>query len=225
MADDVTGEATVVDRLREAWVPARDRLAAVDRRDPTNIRVHRTLSWLEAAEDAGAVDDRVLFRWIAFNALYNRWDEQALQPCGDQQSFRAFLEEAVALDADGLVAGMLQEHKPLVLTLLDNAFLKGSFWKNPSVERSLRRTRHRGDAQQHYAHGRWGELLEAAFEPVYFLRCQLVHGAATRGGSMNRKSLRNADNFLGYAVPLLLAIMIDRGMDRDWGPLCYPPQD
>ena len=125
----------------------------------------------------------------------------------------------------GAVAGMLQEHKPLVLTLLDNAFLKGSFWKDPSVERSLRRTRHRGDAQQHYAHGRSGELLEAAFEPVYFLRCQLVHGAATRGGRMNRKSLRNADDFLGWAVPLLLAVVIDRGMDRDWGPLCYPPQD
>ena len=44
---------------------------------------------------------------------------------------------------------------------------------------------------------------------------QLVHGAATRGGSMNRKSLRNADDFLGWAVPLLLAVVIDRGMAQE----------
>lgn len=225
MSDDAAGGAAVVERLRAAWAPARDRIQAVDKRNPTNIRVHRALSWLEAAEEAGAVDDRVLFRWIAFNALYNRWDEKALKPCGDQESFRIFLGEVVELDADAVVARMLEEHKPLVLTLLDNAFLKGSFWKDPSVERSLRWTPHRQSAQQHFANGHWAELLEAAFEPVYFLRCQLVHGAATRGGRMNRDSLRNADDFLGWAVPLLLAVVIDRGMDRGWGPLCYPPQD
>ncbi|BAM05304.1 HEPN domain-containing protein [Phycisphaera mikurensis] len=228
MSEAASGGQTVAGRLRAAWEPERDRLRAVDTEHPTNIRVHRALSWLDAAEaaeaDAEATDERVLFRWIAFNALYNRWDEKLLRPCGDQDSFRAFLAEAVALDAAGAVAGMLEAHKRLVLTLLDNKFLKGQFWKDPSVARSLRWTPHRQTAQQHYANKRWGELLEAAFEPVYFLRCQLVHGAATRRSSMNRDGLRHADDFLRWAVPLLVAVVIDRGMDENWGPLCYPPQ-
>lgn len=221
--------ACVTDRLRAAWKPHKRRLAENDPRNPTNIRVHRALSWLDAAEDPclgeTADDERLLFRWIAFNALYSRWDAQRLEPCGDQASFRAFLGEVLALDAGGAVGTLLREHKPLVLTLLDNSFLSRSFWKDPSIERSQRWSRKRQDAQQLFAREDWGSLLEAAFEPVYFLRCQLVHGASTRGSSMNRASLRHGNALLALAVPVLLAVVIDHGMDADWGPLCYPPQD
>ena len=226
MSDADAPGPTVTTHLRAAWEPHKERLAAGDARHPTNIRVHRALSWLDVAEAQAedADDERLLFRWIAFNALYNRWDDRRLEPCGDRASYEAFLGEVLALDADGVVAGLLEEHRKLVLTLLDNSFLQGSFWKHPSLARAQRTShRQRQEAQQLYAAGRHADLLRDALAPVYFLRCQLVHGAATRGSSMNRASLRHAGALLRWAVPVLLAVLIDRGMDEDWGTICYPP--
>lgn len=228
-ANSVTGSGggCVTGPLRAAWDPHKKRLAAEDPRHPTNIRVHRALSWVEAAEQQGpeADDERLLFHWIAFNSLYSRWDEHRLEPCADRESYETFVKRTLRLDSRGVVADVLTTHKPLVLKLLDNSFLRRSFWQHPSMERARRRTRHRQDAQQLYAAGRHGDLLLDALSPVYFLRCQLVHGAATRGSRMNRESLRHADALLAWVVPALLAVVIDEGMDQDWGPICYPPQD
>ena len=41
------------------------------------IRVHRSLSWLDRALEADGdlePDARLIFGWIAFNALYGAWD-------------------------------------------------------------------------------------------------------------------------------------------------------
>ncbi len=35
-----------------------------------NLRIHRTLSWLKAAEYVDDPDQRFIFLWIAFNAAY-----------------------------------------------------------------------------------------------------------------------------------------------------------
>lgn len=55
------------------------------------------------------------------------------------------------------------------------------------------------------------------------MRCQLVHGAATHGGKLNRKSLRHCVMMMQRLLPTFLMAWIDHGADEDWGPMCYPP--
>ncbi len=60
-------------------------------------------------------------------------------------------------------------------------------------------------------------------ERVYLARCQLVHGAATYGGKLNRTALRRCVMMMQRLLPAMLMVWIDHGADEDWGPLCYPP--
>ena len=66
-------------------------------------------------------------------------------------------------------------------------------------------------------------ILERCLERVYLLRCQLVHGAATYGGKLNRTSLKRCVMLLDCLLPAMLHVFADHGADRDWGLLCYPP--
>ena len=58
---------------------------------------------------------------------------------------------------------------------------------------------------------------------IYLMRCQLVHGASTYGGKLNRTSLRRCTTMLEHLVRAVLQVLIDHGADEDWGSLCYPP--
>ncbi len=55
------------------------------------------------------------------------------------------------------------------------------------------------------------------------MRCQLVHGAATYAGKLNRTSLKHCVTMMQQLLPALLLVWIDHGADEDWGPMCYPP--
>ena len=56
------------------------------------IRVHRSLSWLNRAEQADDLDGRYVFLWIAFNAAYaTEIDDQ--QRLSEQETFKAFLKQ------------------------------------------------------------------------------------------------------------------------------------
>ena len=66
-------------------------------------------------------------------------------------------------------------------------------------------------------------LVDRALERVYLLRCQLVHGAATCGGRLNREALAQCAQFVQQLLNAILLIVIDHGRDEDWGPMCYPP--
>jgi len=71
--------------------------------------------------------------------------------------------------------------------------------------------------------GRWGLILDRLVDRIYLLRCQLTHGAATYGGSLDRRSLKHCATMLGHLMPAVILVVIDHGCDADWGPMCYPP--
>ena len=68
-------------------------------------------------------------------------------------------------------------------------------------------------------------VLDEILDRVYVMRCQLVHGAATYGGKLNRTSLKRCVMMMQRLLPALLLVWIDHGADEDWGPMCYPPMD
>lgn len=222
---DSTTPLTVRD-LRRRWKPHKDRLC-IERPDhPTTVRFHRACSWLADAERSAAEEaaDIVLVqRWIAFNALYGTWCEAKREPQPDVASWKSFTERVLRMDQSGHIVGALVEHRRLVLRIHENAYLARYFWQNPT-DASERR---RGDAsragQTLYAEKRWLVLTERTLERCYLLRCQLVHGASTCGGRLNREPIRHCARMLELLVMSFLQVWIDHGSDEDWGPLCYPP--
>jgi len=189
------------------------------------IRVHRSLSWLERALGSDAElepDGRLLYGWIAFNALYGRWDDDAGFAAKDRDSWQTFLQGVLKDDTDGAIGRRLVVLRQPVLDLLDNKFLDPQFWRNPNAKANRKAF---FAAQSDFVEGRWLSLAIAAIDRVYTLRGQIVHGAATRGSKLNRTTLRLGCQVLEGILGPLLEIVIDRCADDDWPPLCYPPID
>jgi hypothetical protein len=220
MADD----PCTVHNLRARWQPAKERLAAGRANHPTSIRMHRALSWLEASQSEGQVPDAVLvFQWIAFNALYGCWDSARREPMPDGECFRSFTARLLSLDADGRLSAMLVEHRSRVIEILDDEYVSAYFWQDPSDRQASRSKRARHEAKTWYIERHWGMVLGRLIERIYLLRCQLVHGAATFGGKLNRQSLGRCTRMMSLLMNAALLVVIDHGADEDWGEMCYPP--
>lgn len=217
------GTKNTCNDLRQLWNSTKERLQAVDPRHPTVVRVHRALSWLARVEnDSSDLDIALLCHWVALNSLYGSWDTVQKRAIGHQESFRRFLERILRLDRNGRLVEVLTEHKRLVLTLLDDKYLNDYFWEEPQqADGRLKRQRHQ--AQVWYVEKRWLMILENVLERIYLLRCQLVHGAATCGGNLNRTAVNRSVMMLGHLLPVILEVVIVHGADEDWGAMCYPP--
>lgn len=193
---------------------------------PTAIRLHRTFSWLARCEqiEAGQDNDVLLIcLWIGFNGLYGRWDEQRREPLPDRQCWRDFVERLLTLDTEGRIGAALVEQRDLVMSLLDDEYLSEYFWEEPTEARAGKSKKARFDARTWYLEGKWGLLLDRLLERVYLLRCQLIHGAATHGGKLNRASLARCAQMMSILLDRFLTVMIDQGGGEDWGAMCYPP--
>lgn len=216
-----------VDDLRERWLPHKHRLNSVRDSHPTAVRFHRSGSWLDAVEQLDPeeqLDQILILQWTAFNALYGQWDLNLHEPVNDRESWHVFLARILDLDASGHVVSLLKENRGLVIKILENAYLNRHFWHDPRGEnagKAGRIGRHKGESW--YAERSWGIILEQTVERVYLLRCQLVHGAATRGSRLNRIALRHCATMMALLVPTVLLVWIDHGADEDWGLLCYAP--
>lgn len=216
---------TVRDRRRR-WKPHKERLNAINGEHPTNVRFHRACSWLQRVEqldDKADLDFALLGQWTAFNALYGQWDEVPKEPLPDKMCWRVFLDRMLELDADGVITDALMDHKPLVMSILEDEYLSRYFWQEPSDERARKSKKVKFDARTWYLDGNWTMILDRLIERVYFLRCQLVHGAATYNGSLNRTAIRRCSTMMGHLLPAMLSVWIDDGAGEDWGIMCYPP--
>ncbi len=215
-----------VHELRHRWKPHKERLAALPGEQATSIRFHRTCSWMARVEEMPDGEDHdlaLISLWIAFNSLYGQWDCQKREPKPDRESWRAFVDRILRLDGNCHVSAALQEHKRLVMTLLEDPYLSGFFWQEPTAERGRKARRSAFNAQSWYVEVRWTQILDEILARVYLMRCQLVHGAATCGGKLNRTSLKRCVVMMQRLLPAMLGVWIEKGADEDWGPMCYPP--
>jgi len=188
------------------------------------IRVHRSLSWLERAlelDQETQPDGRVLYAWIALSSLCGAWDPGAGYPVRDSESRRAFVEMLMKIDAGGLLARQIAALEPDILCLLENKFLDPRFWKNPNQPGNIRAKYRR--AVRFYHEQNWGPIMELTLDRIAVLRGQIVHGAASRGSSLNRESLNRCRRVLETLLPIVLQLVIEHRADDDWPPLCYPP--
>lgn len=219
-------ECLSVHELRRRWKPTKERILASHDDHPTLIRLHRAFSWVSRCEEAvdGQDMDLILIcLWISFNGLYGRWDDQRREPLSDRECWRKFLDRLLILDASKHLATLLKEQRDLVMTLLDDEYLSGFFWEEPSDIRANKSKKAKYDARTWYVEDKWGMVLDRLIERIYLLRCQLVHGAATFGGKLNRESLGRCNTMMRHLMNAVLLAVIDHGADEDWGTMCYPP--
>jgi len=169
------------------------------------------------------LDVTLICRWIAFNASYGQWNEEKREPGPDIVSWQQFFDRVLAVDKSGHISNVLTEHKKLVMSILDDEYLSRFFWEDPSDERARKSKKAKFNAQTWYLEQRWVMVLDKLVERIYLMRCQLMHGAATFGGKLNRISLRNCSVMLGHLLQGVILALIDHGSAEDWGAMCYPP--
>ena len=217
--------ARTVRDLRRLWKPHKNRLNGSADEHPTNIRFHRACSWLQRAEQAPKddLDLALLSRWIAFNALYGQWDHESREPVVDHVCWQHFLERMLALDQGHVIVDVLVENKPLVMSIYDDEFVSRHFWQEPSEKRAHQAKRTKFDARTWFIEGNWLRILDRLFERIYFIRCQLVHGASTYNSSLNRTAIRHCSQAMDHLLRAFLLVWINDGCEEDWGIMCYPP--
>lgn len=214
-----------VHELRSRWKPTKERLLAAQPDHSTSIRLHRAFSWLARCEKEGEgePDLQLICLWVGFNGLYGRWDQQRREPLPDRDCWRKFVDRLLALDSTDHLSRMLIEQREGVMAILDDEYLSSFFWEDPSDIRASRSKKAKFDARTWYIDRKWGMIFDRLLERIYLLRCQLVHGAATYGGKLNRESLERCVSMLRHFLNAVALAIIDHGANEDWGAMCYPP--
>jgi len=190
------------------------------------LRVHRSLSWLNRAEQAEDLDGQFIFLWIAFNAAYATEIDEQLR-LSQQETFKAFLGKLCHLDQQHSLEKLVWQAFPgNIRVLLDNPYVFQSFWDYQNGKLSHDQWLSRFNAGKQRAKNALGSrdtasVLAVVFSRLYTLRNQLMHGGATWNGQVNRAQLRDCVAILGQLVPLVIEIMLDNPHTL-WGDACYP---
>ncbi len=222
----VAETAPTVRTLRRRFKPHKERFNQEQPTCPTPTRFHRACSWIDRIEKqelTADLDMQLVSLWIAFNALYGQWDEERREPKGERESWRKFIDRIAAIDRQGQLIDALEQHKRLVVALCEDPFISGNFWNNSNYDRRRQPKKKVFKVREWYREKRWAMVLDEVFERIYLMRCQLVHGAATYGSKLNRKSLKHCVMMLRQLLPVVMLVLVDDGVDEDWGALCYPP--
>lgn len=215
-------------------IPGFDALKDKQRRLPDRfpqdmgLRVHRSISWIGRAErETGDPDAAFLFLWIAFNAAYADETDLTETPLGERARFAELLRRIVALDDRArLHSAVWQRFRGPVRTLLTNRYIFRPFWLNlnaqPGHEDWLRKFR---DSAERFKRAMvdkdTARVLSIVFDRLYVLRCQMMHGATTWNGKVNRQQVGDGAALLSVLLPLMIDIMLDHP-EEPWGRPFYP---
>ena len=166
--------------------------------------------------DLGLVSlwDRVQF------ALWGSGTARSVSRDPTARAGAGFVDRILRLDIEGCIPAALQEHKRLVMALFDDEYVSGYFWQEPSANRAKQSRKAAYNAQTWYIEERWTTVLDEILARVYVMRCQLVHGAATYGGKLNRASLKRCVTMMQRLLPALLLVWDRPRRRRGTGGRC-----
>ncbi|QBG35091.1 HEPN domain-containing protein [Litorilituus sediminis] len=191
------------------------------------LRVHRSLSWLDRAEQAeGDLDAQFIFLWIAFNAAYaNEIDDH--HRFTEQETFRNFIDRLCQLDEEKLLSDLVwKEFTGSIRVLLSNQYVFQPFWDFHNGKKSEQEWQSDFKTANAFAHKALGHkntsaVLSVIFSRLYTLRNQTMHGGATWNSAVNRDQMRDAVAFMSKFVPSIVTIMMDSSEEL-WGEPCFP---
>ena len=195
-----------------------------------SLRVHRAISWIEAAEQAvGREDSDTAFicYWIAFNAAYAQGKD--LHGQFPETEFRKWYFDMIfGVDRERIIYDAIwQRFSGALRPFLNNHFVYEPFWRHHHGDEECHnwRDRFRDDQRQvNAALGRQDttRILAVLFRRLYVLRNQLVHGGATWGSTVNRQQVEGGKEIMACLVPHFVNLMMDHP-NEPWGVPPYPP--
>lgn len=230
LEDVISDPDTLKEKIRAARGSAKHSTNASN----GSIRLHRAHSWygkaMALAQDQEAsrefAEARLIMLWVAFSAVAGRWDAEKGQPVPETKEMHRFLDAFVRMAGERLVSDFIGRHKSVLRRLLANKFLRLDFWKNPFDAHLPDAIEASGNLLQQADDPKTARLiLKEALYRIFILRGQLVHGASTAGSKLNREALADALSFLQDFIPLVIQVCLERGLDHEWPPLCFPPID
>ena len=192
------------------------------------LRLHRSLSWLERAEQQTDDDTAFIFYWLAFNALYARERVNNFDLSESERGmFGHYFEKIAKLDKSNLIYDEFwQRFSDSVRNLLGNKFVFQPFWNhynhvpgNEDWEERFEKTK--SMSLRALQNEDTEKILQLIFDRLYVLRNQVFHGAATWRSSVNRDQIRDSLNILAFLVPILIDLMM-KNPQESWGQPCYP---
>jgi hypothetical protein len=192
-----------------------------------NLRAHRALSWLQAADEAEPPDAKFIFLWIAFNAVYAQ-EIREREDFSDKGAFHQFLERLIALDQGDLIYDIVwANYSGKIRLFIDNPYVSSHFWDFKNGRLSETEWKRRFDsskraAQNALTHKDTVTFTGILFDRLYILRNQLIHGGATWKSTVNRAQVRDGARILEQLVPAIIHILIENPAE-EWGAPCFPP--
>lgn len=188
------------------------------------LRIHRAISWIGRAEQAGDDPDAAfVFYWIAFNAAY----AQERDAVAERDAFRGFFTQLSRLDAAHRIhTEVWTAFSGPIRLFLENRFVFAPFWQHQNGVEGNADWEARFNAAKTRFHAALGQrdavlILSMLFDRLYVLRNQIVHGGATWNSSANRDQLRDGTRILATLLPAIVDLMMDHPAE-DWGRPWYP---
>lgn len=209
------------DELKQRHRTVRD-----DYPENLNLRVHRALSWLKAAESVDDSDQQFIFLWIAFNAAYATEMDDRYR-IAEQEAFGEFIGKLCELDNEGSLEKLIWNEFPgAIRNLLKNQYIFAAFWdfQIGKIDEATW-TRRFAEANK-LAHNALGErdtktAVCITLSRIYTLRNQMVHGGATWQSQVNRDQIRDCVKFMLKLVPAIITVMLDNP-NTLWGDPSFP---
>jgi len=191
------------------------------------LRTHRSLSWLQRAEQEQEDDDaRFIFLWIAFNAAYAH-EIDSRNNFSERRLFLRFLNQLIKSDRNNLLYEIIwNEFSGSIRLLIENKFVFQPFWNFHNGRLSEEEWKQKFEHSKVTAKKALGKqqtlrVLAVVFDRLYVLRNQMIHGGATWNSSINRDQVRDSANIMGRLIPAIIYIMMD-DPSQDWGVPSYP---
>ncbi|WP_336943205.1 hypothetical protein [Acinetobacter modestus] len=194
------------------------------------LRIHRSLSWLQRAEQAQQeqdLDSQFIYLWISFNAAYAK-DLGAGLRSADKGAFVQFIYRICHLDKEQKIYYTVwNTFSGSIRILLNNQFTFQPFWDYHNgliTEQDWIASfeKNRKKALEALTQKDTPEILIAVFNHLYTLRNQIMHGGATFNSTVNRSQLKDACNILSTLIPEMLKVMLQNPDDKTWGKPFYP---
>lgn len=194
------------------------------------LRIHRSLSWLQQAEQAQRAQDfdsQFIFLWIAFNAAYAK-DLAAGIRSIDKGLFVQFIYRICHLDQQhNIYDSVWNTFSGSIRIILNNKFTFQQFWDYHNgliteTEWLDSFERNKQNALNALSQKDTPEILVAVFNHLYTLRNQIIHGGATFNSTVNRTQLKDACTILLTLIPEMLQVMLNHPNDKTWGKPFYP---
>ena len=191
------------------------------------LRVHRSLSWLQRAEQVSDDPDAAfIFLWIAFNAAYAE-DAPDAAIYSERSVFDGFFARILSFDTDQLIyKAIWRKFSGSIRLLIDNRFVFQPFWNRHNGltgfddwEERFNKSRKR--LHEALASNDTKLILTTVFDRLYVLRNQVVHGGATWNSSVNRAQIKDGAEILAFLIPIFIDLMMDNP-EMVWGAPHYP---